>query len=135
MGLIGGGLCGGLAAPLIIIFVLIVIYRANFTNVWRDKRYWNRRTFEGKYGKIPMPLCPGALSGIEQGINSLESDVQSGISSATQSVASGAQMVASGAQTMSQDIASTVQGGAMPVQGTPSASIQNAAPATTASMN
>ena len=135
MNVLGGGAVGGLASILIIIFVLIVIYRSNYTNIWRDNRYWNRKRFEGKYGKIPVPLCPGALSGIEQGISSLESDIQSGISSAAQTVASGAQTVASGAQTMSQNIASTVQGGAMPVQGTPSASIQNAAPATTSSMN
>lgn len=122
MGLIGGGLCGGLAAPLIIIFVLIIINRSNFTNVWRDKRYWNRRTFEGKYGKIPAPLCPGALSGIEKGISSLESDVQSGISSASQRIASGAQSVA-------QDVSSMAQSAAGAIQGTPSASVQNAAPA------
>jgi hypothetical protein len=122
MGMIGAGLCGGLAAPLIIIFVLIVIYRANFTNVWRDNRYWNRRTFEGKYGKIPVPLCPGALSGIESGFNSLESDVQSGISSAGKAIASGAQSVA-------QDVSSITQKAASSVQGAPSASVQNAAPA------
>lgn len=55
--LISGKLCGSLAAPFIIIFILIVIYRANFTNVWRNNRYWNRRTFEGKYGARITPLC------------------------------------------------------------------------------
>ena len=35
----------------------MVIYRANFTNIWRNNRYWNRRNFEGKYGKIPVPQC------------------------------------------------------------------------------
>jgi hypothetical protein len=75
MSLIGSGLCAGLAAPLIIIFILIVIYRANFTDIWRDKRYWNRRTFEGKYGKIPVPLCPGALSGMEKEMQSVQNSV------------------------------------------------------------
>ena len=58
LGLISGKLCGSLAAPFIIIFILIVIYRANFTNVWRNNRYWNRRTFGGKYGANITPICP-----------------------------------------------------------------------------
>lgn len=122
MRMISGSLCGGLAAPLIIIFILIIIYRANFTNIWRDKRYWNRRTFEGKYGKIPMPLCPGALSGIEKEFGSLESDVRSDINSAEQSVSSGV-------QSLSQDIVSATQSAASSIQGTTSSSVQNAAPA------
>jgi hypothetical protein len=122
MGLIGGGLCGGLAAPLIIIFVLIVIYRANFTNVWRDKRYWNRRTFEGKYGKIPVPLCPGSLTGLEQGISSFESDVKGDVASAGKAISSAAQSVA-------QEVSSAAQSVSPAVQGAPSPSVQNAAPA------
>ena len=122
MGMISATLCGGLAVPLIIIFVLIIIYRANFTNVWRDKRYWNRRTFKGKYGKIPIPLCPGALSGLESGISSLESDVQSGIAGAGRAIASGAQSVA-------QDVSSMAQSASGAIQGAPSVSVQNAAPA------
>jgi uncharacterized protein YukE len=118
MGLLGGGAVGILGAILIIIFILIVIYRANFTNVWRDNRYWNRVNYSGKYGKIPVPLCPGALDGISSGLGSLESDIQSGISSAGQAIASGAQTVASATQSV-----------AGAVQGTPSASVQNAAPA------
>jgi hypothetical protein len=108
MELIGGGLCGGLAAPLIIIFVMIVIYRANFTNVWRDKRFWNRRTFEGKYGKIPVPLCPGSLTGIEKGFSSLESDVQSGINSTEQGISSVSQTVAQDVASMAQNVAPAI---------------------------
>lgn len=127
MELLGGGAVGILAAILIVIFVLIIIYRANFTNVWRDNRYWNRVNFSGKYGKIPVPLCPGALSGIESGLGSLQSDIQSGINGAGQAIASGAQTVASATQSAASSI-----------QGTPSASVQNAAPAsipTAAPMN
>lgn len=112
MGLLGGGAVGGLASMLIIIFVLIVIYRSNFTQIWRDNRYWNRVNFSGKYGKIPVPLCPGALSGM----SSLESDVQSGISSIGQTVA---QDVSSA----TQNVASSIPGGVIAV------SVQNAAPA------
>jgi hypothetical protein len=115
MGTISSSLCAGLAIPIIIIFVLTVINRSQYTNIYRDKRYWNRNTFNDKYGKIPIPLCPGALSGIESGINSLESDVQSGISSA-------GQVVASATQSAAQGIASAAQGMA-------SSTVQNAAPA------
>lgn len=120
MSILSAGLSGALSAPLIIIFIMIVIYRANFTNVWRDKRYWNRRTFEGKYGKIPMPLCPGALSGIENEFSSLKSDVEGGISSARQ-------VVSSSLQTTAQDISSVAQNVSSGVQGI--SSVQNAAPA------
>lgn len=109
MGLIGSGLWAGLAAPFIIIFVLIIIYRANFTNVWRDKRYWNRRTFEGKYGKIPIPLCPGALSGLESDFNSAESDIQVNIGKAGQALASGSQSVANDIASMSKSAANSIQ--------------------------
>lgn len=120
MSILSAGLSGALSAPLIIIFIMIVIYRAKFTNVWRDKRYWNRRTFEGKYGKIPMPLCPGALSGIENEFSSLKSDVEGGISSARQ-------VVSSSLQTTAQDISSVAQNVSSGVQGI--SSVQNAAPA------
>jgi hypothetical protein len=118
MNIISGGLYGGLITPLIIIFIMIVIYRANFTNVWRDKRYWNRKTFEGKYGKIPMPLCPG----FEKGFSSLESDVNSSMNNANQTLSSGV-------QSLSQDIVSATQSTASSIQGTISSSVQNAAPA------
>jgi hypothetical protein len=122
MSIISSTLCGSLAAPLIIIFILIVIYRANFTNIWRDKRYWNRRTFEGKYGKIPIPLCPGSLTGIEKGIGSLESDIKIGINNTGQNISSVTQTVA-------QDISSMAQNASTGIQGAISVNIQNVAPA------
>jgi len=118
MSIISSSLAAGLAVPIIVIFVFTIINRSQYTNVYRDKRYWNRNTFNDKYGKIPIPLCPGALSGIESGINSLESDFQSGISSASQAVSSAA-------QSATQEVSSVTQG----IESTAS---QYAAPATTA---
>lgn len=126
MRMISAGLSGGLAAPLIMIFILIVIYRSNFTNVFRDKRYWNRRTF-GKYGKIPIPLCPGALSGIEKEFSSLESGIQSGIRSAEQTVSSSLQTVAQDISSAAQSVSSAAQNVSSGVQGI--STVQNAAPA------
>ena len=109
MSIISASLAGGLAIPVIIIFVLTVINRSQYTNILRDKRYWNRNTFNGKYGKIPIPLCPGALSGIESEIQSLESDVQGDINSASQAISSAAGSVAQDITSAAQGINSTMQ--------------------------
>ena len=99
-GIISSVLWAGLAAPIIIVFVLVVINRSTYTNVFRDNRYWNRNTFNEKYGKIPIPLCPTDLSGLKSGIDALESGVQSGLTSAAQGIASGAQAISRGAQSV-----------------------------------
>jgi len=104
LNLMSAALCGGVASFFIVIFILIIIYRSNFTNVWRDKRYWNRRTFEGKYGKIPMPLCAGALSGIENGISSVNNSIQNGISSSELIASSSTQSVAKEVASMTQKL-------------------------------
>jgi hypothetical protein len=93
---VGMGLC------LIIVFVLIVVNRSHYTNVLRNKRYWNKQIFEGKYGKIPNPLCPDTVDSIYSSVNSLEQDVRSGISSgitdAAKGVVTGSQWVTKQAQ-------------------------------------
>lgn len=55
--IISSALYGSLSGLFILIFIIMVIYRANYTNVLRNNRYWNRRNFDGKYGKIPVPNC------------------------------------------------------------------------------
>ena len=102
MGLISSKLCAALAAPLIIIFILTVINRSQYTNIFRDKRYWNKRSFDGNYGKIPVPLCPGSLSGIKNDLNSFSVGIASDISSAEQDISSVT-------QSAEQDISSTAQ--------------------------
>ena len=68
MGMINSSLAIGLAFPLLLIFSLIVTNRAQYTDVLRNKNYWNKQIFEGKYGKIPLPNCP-ALTGITPAAN------------------------------------------------------------------
>jgi hypothetical protein len=68
MGMINSSLAIGLALPLLLIFSLIVTNRAQYTDVLRNKNYWNKQIFEGKYGKIPLPNCP-ALTGITPAAN------------------------------------------------------------------
>lgn len=58
-----------LSVPMILIFVLTVIYRSQYTNVYRNKRYWNRKRFEGKSGTIPMPNCANVTQGLSEAAN------------------------------------------------------------------
>lgn len=59
MGIISSSLCGALILPFLLIFAFTLVYRSKYTNVHRNKRFWNRRIFEDRYGKIPLPsLCP-----------------------------------------------------------------------------
>ena len=67
LGIMSAYYCGSLAALLIIIFVLILMNRYQYTDILRDKRYWNRKNFSGKYGKIPLPSCPGLMDDITSG--------------------------------------------------------------------
>jgi hypothetical protein len=96
LSLISGSLSGSLAALFIIIFISTVIMRAQYTNLYRDKRYWNRNTFNQKYGKIPIPLCPGAITGVESEIQSVESGVQGRLNQTTQSAIASIHSIADG---------------------------------------
>lgn len=94
MSLIGAGLWVALGTPMIIIFILIVVNRSQYTDVLRNKRHWNKQIFEGKYGKIPIPMCPQIT----------ESIYNMGLS-ASQGMANLAQMGAQGMVSVSQGIA------------------------------
>jgi hypothetical protein len=56
--LISGSVWGFTCSVVIIILVLILINRAQYTNILRNKQYWNKRNFAGKYGIPPTPVCP-----------------------------------------------------------------------------
>lgn len=105
MGFISASLLVLISIPLIAIFVFTVVYRSQYTDVYRNKRYWNRKIFEGKYGKIPVPLCPGALDDIEGGINSIKKNINTGISSVTSGAANLTQQFAQGVATTAQGLA------------------------------
>jgi len=57
MNIISAGIWGFIGAIAIIIFILIVVNRAQYTNQLRNKRYWSKKRFGGQYGKIPS-ICP-----------------------------------------------------------------------------
>ena len=52
----------------ILIFVLIIVNRAQYTNLLRNKRYWNKKNFPGKYGTLPSSNCPPSSSTYELNI-------------------------------------------------------------------
>jgi hypothetical protein len=64
---------------------MIVVNRSQYTDNLRNKRYWNKQIFEGKYGKIPVPLCPNLVSDIQN----LGTNIQSGARNVMQAGASG----------------------------------------------
>jgi hypothetical protein len=56
---ISTGVWGFIGAIGIVVFILIVVNRAQYTDILRNKHYWNKKQFEGKYGTIPVPsVCP-----------------------------------------------------------------------------
>lgn len=59
MNLISSAICYITGSVALMIFILIVINRAQYTDLLRNKRYWNKKNFGGKYGTIPIPsICP-----------------------------------------------------------------------------
>lgn len=58
LGLISSSLWVGFAAPMIIVFILVALSRWRYTDTLRNKRYWNKKIFEGKSQKINVPSCP-----------------------------------------------------------------------------
>ncbi len=105
MELISVSLWVGMGLCLIIVFVLILVNRSHYTNVLRNKRYWNKQIFEGKYGKIPIPLCPDVVDSIYSGVNSLEQNVRSGVSSGIANAAAGVANASQQVTNQARDIA------------------------------
>jgi hypothetical protein len=64
MGIISLTLLITLGLLLVVILVFTIVNRSVYTNILRNKRYWNRQIFEGKYGTIPSPIptCPSTSS-------------------------------------------------------------------------
>lgn len=105
MGIITTTFWVALSVLVLLIFIFTVVYRSQYTDVYRNKRYWNRKIFEGKYGKIPfpsIPFCPGAFDEIEKSVNNLNRGIRNDIASATINAAQGTQSLAQQAQVVAQ---------------------------------
>lgn len=96
-GLIGTVFLGVSIFILLIVIIFTIIYKTNYTNVLRDRRYWNRRNFRGEYKPIPIPninICPGGFDELQQKYNEYKSATVSGVASTIKSSASSIASVA-----------------------------------------
>ena len=112
MGIISTTVWVAISVIVLLVFIFTVVYRSQYTDIYRNKRYWNRKIFEGKYGKIPfpsIPFCPGAFDEIQNSVNNLNRDIRNNIASATISAAQGAQSAAQQAQVAAQQAQVAVQ--------------------------
>lgn len=57
MGTISSAVWVMLGAPMIMVFLLILVRRYFYTEHVRNKRFWNKQIFEGTTPKIPIPSC------------------------------------------------------------------------------
>lgn len=73
IGMISSYLWVALGAPLIIVFILIIVRRAFYTERLRNKRYWNKQIFPGKNEKITMPSCEDLGSVVQSGMQNVSS--------------------------------------------------------------
>jgi len=109
MGIISSSIWVMLGLPLIIIFILIVVNRSQYTDNLRNKRYWNKQIFEGKYGKIPIPMCPDLVKDIQNLGTNLQAGAQSAMQAGALGLASAATTTATELNTFSNTITGASQ--------------------------
>jgi len=101
MSLISPYLWGFFAAFMIIIFTIIVVRRSQYTNVLRDKRYWNKQIFPSQYGQI-QAICPGLTTQIQSGIDTASQGIKQGMAAGSaglsRGLAAGSESLAAGSQ-------------------------------------
>ena len=82
MEMISTSLWVGMGLVLILVFVAILVNRSHYTNMLRNKRYWNKQIFEGKYGQIPAPLCPDVVNSLNAGADALGDQARASVANA-----------------------------------------------------
>jgi hypothetical protein len=89
-GIVGTGFLSLLTFMLLIVIVLVIINRAQYTAFTRDQRYWNKRHFPKFTGPvIPIPDCPTVTDTI--------TGLQSTVTQTAQSIGSQARSTAADA--------------------------------------
>jgi len=71
MGMISSVLWVAMGVPFLLIFLLVFVRRWRYTEVLRNKRYWNKQIFEGKKQTITMPTCEQLAGGFRDTANRL----------------------------------------------------------------
>jgi hypothetical protein len=110
MSIISGYLSGSLMGLIIVIFVLILFNRSQYTANTRDQRYWNRKNFSGKYGKIPLPNCPGLVDDITSGADTVAQYTQNAGKSALTASIGTLQNVSNSLASSATNLNQTMQG-------------------------
>lgn len=82
MGIISSALWVAMGVPMLIIFLLIFVRRWRYTEVLRNKRYWNKQIFEGKGKRVMMPSCEQLSQGIQSTANRLAGGGEAAMASA-----------------------------------------------------
>lgn len=62
LGMISAYVWGFLGVPMIIVFVLILIRRSMYTDNVRNRRFWNKKIFEGKVKPVLALECEASAS-------------------------------------------------------------------------
>jgi hypothetical protein len=110
VGILSSFWCALLGGPLILIFIFIVVNRSEYTDNLRNKRYWNKKIFEGKHGKIPIPLCPNIVQGIQNAEANLQRAARSGMTATARGLANVSSSAAQELNMFSNTINTQLQG-------------------------
>lgn len=73
--------CLMMAVPLLLIFILIVVNRSQYTDILRNKRYWNKKDFPGKYGTVTSGCPSTSIASIAGGAQGLAAGAIGGVGS------------------------------------------------------
>jgi hypothetical protein len=95
---------------LILSFIFIVVNRSEYTDNLRNKRYWNKKTFEGKYGKIPLPNCPSLVQGIQNAEANIQRAARSNMTNLAKGLANASSATAQELNMFSNTINTQLQG-------------------------
>jgi hypothetical protein len=110
VGIISSFWCALFGGPLILSFIFIVVNRSEYTDNLRNKRYWNKKTFEGKYGKIPLPNCPSLVQGIQNAEANIQRAARSNMTNLAKGLANASSATAQELNMFSNTINTQLQG-------------------------
>jgi hypothetical protein len=127
VGIISSFLCALLGGPLILIFIFIVVNRSQYTDHLRNKRYWNKQIFEGKYGKIPIPNCPNLVQGIQNAEANIKKAARSNMTNLAKGLATASSATAQELNMFSNTINTQLQGNTAPAVAAPAAATSGSA--------
>lgn len=126
MGVVSTGFLGLLIFALIIIIVLTIVNRAQYTAYSRDQRYWNKRQFPKFTASLPTPNCPslydkytelqGLVSETATNLQNLPQNLSGKVATQAGNLASSLSKLQANANTVQQDIANSGRNAYAPIK-------------------